>query len=370
MTSKDNLSRLTLIVPTRERYDFILRCMHYWVDEGPHLIILDGSAKPIEPANLDIFGSHIQYLHRPVGLYQRLSECLDLIHTEYVALAGDDEFYIPAAVTACIKELDRDGDLVACCGRALGFTPKNQSVVGSPQYSRLEDYAIDADSAEERIVQHMSDYVPSLIYAISRTAQWKTAWKYILQREFSFFAAGELQFEMFMAYAGRSKVVPELMWLRSLGEAEPIRGTDPSLDTKKRFPGWWADTGKEKEHEKFISVMSRGFSELLPSTSGDLGRTVVAGVEAYLEFYSDHKNSRSGLTILKRLALKTIPDFAKPALKSVLRGFRRHKSDQHTDLLQAAGVLEESGVRVYFQELEEIQKTIIQFHKKRNSIGF
>jgi len=157
------LQRLTLVIPTYERQDFVLRLMNYWLDKGPHLIILDGSAKPIEPARLDIFGSHIQYLHRPVGMYQRLLEALDLVQTEFAVLAGDDEFYVPSAVAACIKELDEDDGLVACCGRALGFSPKNQRVFGSPKYPRLEGYAVDAEGAEERITQHMIDYVPSLV---------------------------------------------------------------------------------------------------------------------------------------------------------------------------------------------------------------
>jgi len=370
MTIKHNLSRLTLVVPTYERQDFALRCMNYWADKGPYLIVLDGSVKPIRPAKLDFFDSHIQYLHRPVGLYQRLLEALDLVETDFVALAGDDEFYMPSAVEACIKQLDKDDGLVACCGRALGFWPKNQRVFGSPHYPRLKGYAVNAEGAEERVVQHMRDYVPSLVYAICRAQLWKTAWGYTLRKEFPFFASGELQFEMFVAYAGRSKVVPELMWLRSHGETEPVRKTDPSLDVKKQIPGWWADPDKEKEHEEFISIMSRGFSELLPVTSGDLRRAVFTGVEAYLEFYGNHTNSRGGLTILKRLALKIIPSFAKPFLKSVLRGFWRHKFGQHAELLQAARVLEESGVRVDFRALEEIQKIIIQFHKNRNSIGF
>ena len=369
MTSKHNLSRLTLVVPTYERQDFALRLMNYWADKGPHLIVLDGSAKPIEPAKLDIFGSHIQYLHRPVGMYQRLSEALESVKTEFAALAGDDEFYVPSAVEACIKELDKDDGLVACCGRALGFWPKNQRVFGSPQYPRLGGYAVDAESAKERLVQHMSDYVPSLFYAICRAQLWKTAWEYTLRREFPFFAAGELQFEMCMAYAGRSKVVPELMWLRSHGEAEPVRDTDPSLDDKKKFPAWWVDASKVMEHEEFVSIMSRGFSELLPGADGDLQRAAVAGVQAYLEFYRNNTNSRGGLTTLRQLALKIIPTFAKPFLKLMVRGLRRCKSDKRPELLQAARVLEKSRVRVDFPSLEGIQEIIIQFHKNRNPLG-
>ena len=364
------LQRLTLVIPSYERQDFALRLINFWADKGPRLIILDGSRQAIKPERLNNFGAHVQYLHRPVGMYQRLPEALNLVETEFVALAGDDEFYIPSAVESCIHELDKDDDLVACCGRALAFLPKNQRVLGRPQYPRLEGYAVDAEGADERVAQHMADYVPSLVYAICRTSQWKTAWKYTLHTEFPFFAAGELQFEMCMAYAGRSKVVPELMWLRSHGETEPVQGTDPSLDRKKRFPDWWRDGAKVKEHEEFISIMSWGFNEILPDKSQYVRAAVVNGVESYLELYKNKAKGHSSLKTLKGTAVKIVPDIAKPLLKSIPSGFRRHKSDQHAELLQAARVLEGSGVRVDLQVLEEIQETIIQFHKNRNSIGF
>ena len=84
-----------------------------------------------------------------MGLCQRLSESLDLIKTEYVALAGDDEFYIPSAVNACIKELDNDNKLVACCGLALGYGINNGSVYGKEKYGRLNGYSIESmDSME------------------------------------------------------------------------------------------------------------------------------------------------------------------------------------------------------------------------------
>ena len=363
------LTRLTLIIPTYERQDFALRLLNYWADKGPRLIVIDGSAKAINPEQLNFFGAHVQYLCRPVGMYQRLLEALDLVQTEFVALAGDDEFYVPSAVESCIHELDKDDGLVACCGRAIGFMPRNPLVLGRPQYPRLEGYAIDAGLPELRVVQHMREYVPSLIYAICRTSQWKTAWKYTLEKEFPFFAAGELQFEMSMAYVGRSKVIPELMWLRSYGETEPVRGTDLSLDDRKRIPAWWADSSKVNEHEEFISVTSRGFNELLPTEGGNLRDAVVVGIEAYLGFCEKTKSNRGSITLLKRSALQVIPDFAKPFLKNVLSRLRQHKSDQYSKLLQAAKVLEASEVRVDFRALEEIERTIIQFHKNRKTLG-
>lgn len=370
MPAKENLRRLTIVVPTYERQSYVLRLVNYWAGKGPQLVIIDGSAVPIPSHELQHLANYVQYIHNPVGLHKRLSVSLDFIQTEFVVRAGDDEFYLPSALDSCIEEMDKDNGLVACCGRALGFSSFNGNVFGRAQYQKFSGYHISSGNSGSRVIHHLRDYAPTLVYAVCRSQQWKVSWKHIVQHEFPFFASREIQFEMFMAFAGRSRVIAELMWLRSHGETHPIRGSEPSLDDKNRLPSWWADAGNEKEHEEFILIMSRGFNELLPSADGDLRGAAIAGVEAYLEFYRNDTSSRGSLPILKRMATKIIPDLAKPFLKSMVSRLRRYKSDQHAELLQAARILEGSGVRVDFSSLEEIQKTIIQFHKNRSSVDF
>jgi glycosyltransferase domain-containing protein len=364
-----NLTRLTFVVPTYERRDYVLRLMNYWVDKGPRLIVMDGSAEPIEPEKLDAFAPHIQYLHRPVGIYMRVAEALDLIQTEFVALAGDDEFYISSAVESCIEELVRDDGLIACCGRAIGFGLTNQFVFGRPQYPRLEGYSVDSRIGESRIRQHMSDYVPSLVYAICRAQQWKTAWKYVTKKEFPFFAAGEIQIEMCMAYAGRSKVIPELMWFRSRNETKPVRGTDPSLDERSSLPSWWNDTSKATEHEEFVSIMSEAFNKLLPEEGGDTKRAVVTGVETYLDRFKKNKNRHRVINSFRKAAVKIVPDRIKPFVRNSLRILLRNKAVNNTELLDAVKNLERLGVQVDFKTVAEIEKIIIKFHQNRKLKG-
>jgi len=320
MSAETDLGRLTLVVPTYNRQEFTLRLINYWSDKGPRLIVLDGSARPIKSKTLDGLGLHIQYFHQPIGMYQRLLESLNFIQTEFVALAGDDEFYVPSAVEACIVELDNDAAMVACCGRALGFTPKSQMLIGRTQYPLLEKYAVDSDLSEMRVSQHMRYYVPSLIYAICRTQQWKASWKYILSKEFPAFAIGELQFEMCMSYAGKSKVISELMWLRSNNENKPVHGTDPSLNPTKRFPHWWRNTENVIEYEEFISIMTKAFAELKPNGSNDTRSVVIDGVEAYLDFVGERANARNMKSVLRNVAAKVIPESLKPHIKALLQG--------------------------------------------------
>lgn len=369
MNNTINLSRLTLVVPTYERQDFVLRLIDFWSNKGPKLIILDGSENPMKAGALNQLGAPVQYLHRPTGMYQRLQESLDLIQTEFVALAGDDEFYIPSAVDACIRELDGNKSIVACCGRALAFTPCDQTVCGGPQYPEFENYFIGSDEPASRVFEHMSDYVPSLIYAICKTKPWKNSWKHILEREFQVCAIAELQFEMLMSYAGKSKVIPALMWLRSRGETEPIRGTDPSLDPSRKKPDWWANPGNSVEREEFLTIMAAGFSTFSNQAEefSEYRSTVVKGVEAYLNYYEQQRNLRRA-NLLGGFARRLIPDRYKKAIKHVFHLFHLRKDFFHTPLIDAAKLLEVSGVCVDYEELKNIESIIRIFYRKRANL--
>lgn len=373
---KNNLSRLTLVVPTYKRHEFATRLISYWADKGPAVIVLDGSPEPIAQDLLPSCSPNIRYIHKPVGLYERLLVSLDLITTDFVALACDDEFYIPSAAANCIKQLDQEPDLVGCCGRAIKFSYTNRLVVGKPQYPALANYEIDAASGEERLVQHMREYVPSLIYAICRRDFWKNSFQFMREYEFPFFAAGELQFEMLMSYAGKSKVIPELMWLRSHGETEPTRGTDPSLDPAKRMPDWWVNSENHIEHDKFLSIMSDGFSKLSDGEKGpcEYRSSVAKGVEAYLDFYRKRTNRKKRVyqrpaRLARGLSQRLMPERYKTLVKSLLQRFRPKRDLSFTSLITAAESLEASGVHVDFDALKNIESVVREFHNSRTNRG-
>lgn len=363
-----NFARLTLVMLTYERQDFALRLIKYWSNTVTTLIILDGSESPVKQEIIDQFGECVRYLHRPVGIHQRLKESIDLIQTEFVALVADDDFYMLSAVDACIKELDENQEMVACCGRALGFSQCDQAVYGSPQYLRLEDYIIGSDDPSLRVSEHMRNYVPSLINAICRAEPWKISWKYLLEKEFPVFAMGEIQFEMCMSYAGKSRVIPELMWLRSHNETEPVRGTDLSLDPSKTFPNWWRNPANRKEQEDFLSIMSRAFEELQPNTVCDARSVVIGGVDSYIDSYYGGSGRRINeiKVRLKDLLKSALSQRIWSYLKSVLKSVLSSRNSVATDIISAAEILSKSGVCVDFDTLEEIRERILAFHESRN----
>ncbi len=380
------LHKLTLFVLTYQRQNFAQRLMRYWSGQKPQVIVIDGSKNPIEASQIRDLGDNIKYIHNPVSIYQRLRSGLSMISTEYVALAGDDEFFIPSALSACIKMLDEDKELVACCGRCLGFYPEKNQVLGTQVYPALSGYSIVDDDPLIRVQRHMESYEVSQIYAVCRTKSWTQAFDQITLREFPFFAAGEIQFEMCMSFAGKSMVIPNLMWLRSLGENAPIRytDTDVSLNPSKRFPQWWRDNSNKKQHDEFIDIMIGAFSLLNEKSEYNYSAAVIAGCEAFIrETYNDllplpRKNLYYFLR--RRLAL-VLPIGLKSRIKQLFRPAKEDLSEPKTMLavpedlrasedlsepktmLAVAEDLRASGVEIDFPALKEIEQVILDFHR-------
>lgn len=362
---KNPLAELTYVVLTYHRQSYALRFMNYWNERGPRVVVIDGTDSPIPKGDLVPLGAAITYIHNPAGIYARLREALDHIKTRYVALAGDDEFYIPSAVTTCLRELDRDPSLVACCGRALGFSPdRNYAVSGFQQYPGLRNYSLDDNHPKARLLKHLCAYVPSLIYSISRTDEWKTAWKHILIEEFPAHSITELQFEICMSVAGKSRVLSELMWLRSHDETVPVRGTDASNDPEKSFRTWWISPTTAGDRGRFVNLMSGAFADLL-GRKGDRREWVVRAIEMYLY--------QSPMRRVKNLVKKLLPySFQEKVRKfsiSLCSGFNRRGSQLDSSLISAAGSLVNEGVIVDFEELHNIEKIITSFHRERHIIA-
>jgi glycosyltransferase domain-containing protein len=354
------LDRLTLIVLTYERQDFALRLMRYWSGRKVAVIVLDGSRLPIERSNMTELDSNIQYKHRPVGIYQRLKESLDLIQTEYVLLAGDDEFYIPSTVEICIDHLDRDSELIACCGTAIGFEVYGQNIYGLCQYPELIDSSLIQSVSRVRVEFHMKNYVPSLTYGICRVAPWRVSWENILRVEFPVFAIGELQFEICMSYAGKSKVIPHLMWLRSHGETESIRGTDLCLKNENSIFSFWGSGTENKLKKEFIELLGLTLGKLNSCHAEACKEVVVSAINTYCQSHSKNQMDAMQRKSLKKYLTGLLPISFKLLIHKYI--FSRFNLMSRESLFAKANKLTENGIRVDLKEVRNIELIIKNFN--------
>ena len=122
--------------------------------------------------------------------------------------------------------------LVSCCGTAISFYPLDGLIYGKPKYPKLLGYKINQNQPRERIKFHMRNYVPSLVYGVTRSVHWKIATSAYTDKEFPVFAMYELQMEMILSFSGKSKVIPYLMWMRSSNESKKNIYKEKSLNQK------------------------------------------------------------------------------------------------------------------------------------------
>lgn len=357
---KNNLNQLTLIMPTFQRQEYALRNMHYWSNSGVILRVLDGSSTPIENTLLNSFGENIIYKHDPRSLYERIGGALSVIDTKYIALIGDDEFYIISAVESCISELEKNDSIIACSGCCIGFdVDKNAGKVYGwlPYgYKNIGYNETMYDNSEERLGRHMQNYIPTLIYGITRSYQWKTAFKTVIERKFNFFAAWELQFEMYISFSGKAKVLKELMWLRSNGEVEPVRFLHKGIEPEISFKEWWVSSSKNRK--EFVKVMSRAYKGEQNEGTINYDNATIHGCNAYIKGLD---SSHSRLRKAKLLFFNFIKHFA----PSTFKGFVKNLLIRNRPtFLEIAGSLRGEGVKVDHGNLIEIKEIIYNFHRK------
>ncbi len=378
---------LTLVIPTFERQELVLVAMSYWGDLGIELHVIDGSEEPIPSARLPK-NEKIHYHHMPASLFDRLNYATELVQTPYCSLVADDEFFLPSGLEACIAELSKDPNLVACGGRALAFDATSDPIIGRPIYPEMAGRNINQKKPTERLNAHLGDYWPSTIYAVTRADVWKKALHASTAKSFPVFALPELRFEASIAYQGPSKVIPVLSWLRNIGQP-PTRGQDETLDVRNTFHGWWHDISKDDQRREFLCILAEHLEpEATPEnkiriehdlhqafTSYD--RTIQARKEKRKKKKETIKPNQIGVKksekkteflkkvrrLLRKLGISQIlwPNSDKPAQASNLRTSPKTqnvKQPQRKDIFLAAKELRAEGVFVNLNEIEKVSKLL------------
>ena len=352
------LNDLTIVVPSFNRQSYLLRLLKYWSGKGPKVLAFDGSPTPIGQTAISGLSSNIKYFHQPNSLYERLRTAVGLVSSKYVMLATDDEFYIPSALHACINELENDNELVSCGGRAISFGFDN-CVWGESVYEKLANLNLSELERSDRVYKHFSNYVPAHLYAVSHSSKWVPIARQIFSDEYDFFAAWELQFEFMLPYVGKTRILDNLLWLRSC-EAEPIRDTSPSMSENITINNWWRQDVFLRQKEEFLYRMGK-LSEDLGLKFSDFTPDFTAAISIYIHNNYDYHENRI-LTLrgkLRKYLFSFIPPRLKKIFKKVIHSFRFRTREKLPDALER---MKGVGVIVDLNEVAEVEYLIRQHH--------
>ena len=363
------LKDLTIIVPSYNRQNYLIRLIKYWRDTGVKLLILDGSSTNLKK-NIKILDKNIKYIHFPSSLYKRLYYSIKLIKTKYVMLGCDDEFYVSSSLAECVKFLSLNKDFVACTGRAISFNFKNNSIIANNIYPLLKNRKLTHSDPNKRIEKHFSNYEQGHLYAVCEAKIWKIAAKTVFSKEYNFYAAWELQFEYLIPFSKKSLVLPNLLWLRSK-ENEPIRDTSPSMSFSNSFSNWWTKNRYLKEKKIFIKKMKLACKQLNKITRNKSLPEIEKAFEIVNKDYVNnlHYLKKGFFYPIYKIAYYTYKNI--PYIKKLLQIIKKNfnlgtEKSEEVLIKRLISSLKKTKVQVDNKEMKRIFKLINETHK-RNS---
>lgn len=352
---QNNLSKLTIVIPTYNRHEYAARVMRYWSGSVATVFVLDGSSTPVSENILNKLDSNVHYSHLPErSIFDRLFYVFEKIQTDFVVLHGDDEFLLSSGLEACIQACSDDIGLVACMGRALNFNYDNERLVGRRRYDEMINHQVDMDDPFERLDYHLSQYACSTCYAVCRQAPWVTAFKIACTQRYPVYGIGELQYEATMAFAGRGKVINQLMWLRS--------DENPSVNFfhNLRFQEFWTRKKYRQEKIKFCNGLATSLAEIYGYHIEKIHQSVVAAFDRYLFF------CKASGRYIKCYAVKKIFKKISPVLlQKFLPAGKSNSGLALKEIRSLSAELEAEGVEINHRELEAVFNIIEQFHGQK-----
>lgn len=269
-------SDLTVLIPTHERPKYLRRILDYYRGLDAPIMIADSSAEPF-PANE--LPDNVDYTHYAgVDFYSKMTDFVGRCRTTYCVICPDDDFVVPAGISAALEFLKENRDYASAQGRQVSYV-HGQKLDFSLIYLHSIAYELDADTPSGRFRQLMRLYVQQ-VYAVQYTETLQRAFPACRGIENKNF--GELIFCSYAAFRGKHKVMPTFYCVR-----EQPRGGLPvkSITEVLHLP----------EHQGDVDLYSKALVRELAIREGlttDAALQVVAeALETYFDF---DKSWRSG----------------------------------------------------------------------------
>lgn len=156
---------ISLLVPTMNRSDFVIRLLRYYHALGFQGHIFIGDSSNDEHASrtkkaITACRDKLNIVHREYpGLNnaQCTQRLLDQVSTPYAAFLPDDDFLVPRGLERCMQFLDSHPEYVAAHGLGTLFELDADGVYGRPKsasYYRQAEF--DMNRASERLEAHLN----------------------------------------------------------------------------------------------------------------------------------------------------------------------------------------------------------------------
>ena len=175
-----------------------------------------------------------------------------------------------------------------------------------------------------------------------------------LKKKFNFFASYELQVEFLITISGKSKIIPELMWLRNNEEPKIDISSEPKIDV------WWYNRKFEKEKQIFFNHTKKIINEF--NINQKLNIDELAIEELFL-IYVKKIVENTKKTFLRQI-LNLVPYEIKKLIKFAKKWYytKTHKYRpilNEKSLSEEINILEKEKIFINQEELNKIKSILL-----------
>jgi glycosyltransferase domain-containing protein len=174
---------VTLVVPTRNRPQFLERALRYYQElKFQYPIIVADSSDGDHPSHIkhiiSALGTSLSIEHRRyqtgtdlAGLVNKLFDALQDVTTPYAAIGADDDFFVPSTLSRAAQFLQEHPDYAIAHGEAVVFALKTPTVYGQIQSAGpYNQCTVNHSTGAQRLIDHFT-HISATMYSVHRTEQ-------------------------------------------------------------------------------------------------------------------------------------------------------------------------------------------------------
>lgn len=178
-------NQTTLIIPTYNRYPFLVRALDFYLsyDLPFPILVLDSSSDELVNSDLEnlLNDRRVSYYKYPPDTFitHKFADGISHVKTPYSVLSADDDFVVPTAMNMCAKFLSQNADYSTVHGlyiahRLLVNNHGSVKFAWKPAYIYQE--SIESNDPAERLNLHLSNYKTPTFHAVHRTSLLHQIW--------------------------------------------------------------------------------------------------------------------------------------------------------------------------------------------------
>jgi hypothetical protein len=294
------------------------------------------------------------------------------VNTEFACLLPDDEFFLPSGLIASLEHLDKNPTVTGCVGKVLMFFVDQGRFLTYQDYEYWKDFATESRTAESRVQEILP---PNKVHKVQFAVLRSPIWKEIFTSSYGdFYSTGylyERMLNLHSAVLGRTVVLDELMWMRSM-ENPPLTNAAVPRDNGGMLG--WADNPSNRDEvlhyvKKVERIIGSEGSIEVSKAHEFAERFVYGGFETHRIKVQNSK--RSFRRRLSEALIRYAPKSIKLAAKRIgPRKVLGYLDWQGFVIEETCNKLEKNAIAFNKRELQLIERLALETDLERRTAGY